>query len=205
MRCRRCGHQNETGANYCSSCGTPLGDDDETTLSLAAIEDRQAIEEEYGELLAQVPEGTAILVVRRGPNRGSTFTLDRTVTSLGRHPDSDIFLDDVTVSRRHAEIARDDGGYEVRDAGSLNGTYVDHERVEAAPLHDLNELQIGLTEPSIFLNLRGGSRYYRGPLPPTPSGRRRRPRRSGRGLPRPRSSRPRAALPVTAPGDRGRP
>ena len=59
--------------------------------------------------------------------------LDRTVTSLGRHPDSDIFLDDVTVSRRHAEITRDDRGYEVRDAGSLNGTYVDHERVELAP------------------------------------------------------------------------
>lgn len=144
MKCRRCGHQNEPGANYCSSCGTALtGDDDETTLSLAALEDRQALEEEYGELLAEVPTGIAILVVRRGPNRGSTFVLDRTVTSLGRHPDSDIFLDDVTVSRRHAEITRNDRGYDVRDAGSLNGTYVDHERVDVAPLRDLNELQIG--------------------------------------------------------------
>jgi len=144
MRCRRCGHQNEPGANYCSSCGTPLtGDDDETTLSLAALEDRQAIEEEFGDLLAEVPEGTAVLVVRRGPNKGSTFMLDRTVTSLGRHPDSDIFLDDVTVSRRHAEITRNDRGYEVRDAGSLNGTYVDHERVDVAPLRDLNEVQVG--------------------------------------------------------------
>jgi pSer/pThr/pTyr-binding forkhead associated (FHA) protein len=144
VRCRRCGHQNEPGANYCSSCGTPLsGDDDETTLSLAALEDRQAIEEEFGDLLAEVPSGTGILVVRRGPNRGSTFTLDRTVTSIGRHPDSDIFLDDVTVSRRHAEITRGERGYEVRDAGSLNGTYVDHGRVDVAPLRDLNELQIG--------------------------------------------------------------
>jgi pSer/pThr/pTyr-binding forkhead associated (FHA) protein len=144
MRCRRCGHQNEAGARYCSSCGTALtGDDDETTLSLAALEDRQAIEEEFGDLLAEVPADTGILVVRRGPNQGSTFMLDRTVTSLGRHPDSDIFLDDVTVSRRHAEITRSDRGYEVRDAGSLNGTYVDHERVDVAPLRDLNELQIG--------------------------------------------------------------
>ena len=84
-----------------------------------------------------------MVVVRRGPNQGSSFMLDRTVTSLGRHPDSDIFLDDVTVSRRHAEITRSDRGYEVRDAGSLNGTYVDHERVELAPLRDLNEIQIG--------------------------------------------------------------
>lgn len=144
MKCRRCGHQNEPGANYCSSCGTALtGDDDETTLSLAALEDRQAIEEEYGELLAELPVGMAVLVVRRGPNQGSTFVLDRTVTSLGRHPESDIFLDDVTVSRRHAEITRSDRGYEVRDAGSLNGTYVDHERVDVAPLRDLNELQVG--------------------------------------------------------------
>jgi len=144
MRCRRCGHQNETGAKYCSSCGTPLtGDDDETTLSLAALEDRQAIEDEFGTLLDEVPKGMGLLVVRRGPNQGSSFILDRTVTSLGRHPDSDIFLDDVTVSRRHAEVTRNDRGYEVRDDGSLNGTYVDHERVDVALLRDLNELQIG--------------------------------------------------------------
>src|SRR5262249_41793107 len=144
MRCRRCGHVNDPGSNYCSSCGMPLAvDDDETTVSLASLEDRQAIEAEYGALLDQVPLGIGMLIVRRGPNQGSTFTLDRTVTRLGRHPDSDIFLDDVTVSRRHAEITRSDRGYAVRDAGSLNGTYVDHERVDMATLRDLNELQIG--------------------------------------------------------------
>jgi len=144
MRCRRCGHQNDPGANYCSSCGTPVGgDEDETTLTLAALEDRQAVEDEFGGLLDEIPAGMGLLVVRRGPNQGSSFILDRTVTSLGRHPESDIFLDDVTVSRRHAEITRSDRGYEVRDAGSLNGTYVDHERVELASLRDLNELQIG--------------------------------------------------------------
>ena len=118
-------------------------EDDETTLTLAALEDRQALEMELGGLLDEVPEGLGVLVVRRGPNQGSTFILDGTVTSLGRHPDSAIFLDDVTVSRRHAEITRSDRGYELRDAGSLNGTYLDHERVEVAPLRDLNEVQIG--------------------------------------------------------------
>ena len=145
MRCRRCGHLNDSAANYCSSCGAPLGggEDDEATLSLAALEDRQALEAEFGGLLDELPVGVGMVVVRRGPNQGSSFMLDRTVTSLGRHPDSDIFLDDVTVSRRHAEITRNDRGYEVRDAGSLNGTYVDHERVDVAALQDLNELQIG--------------------------------------------------------------
>lgn len=144
MRCRRCGHPNDTGARYCSSCGTPIGrEDDETTLTLAALEDRQALEMELGGLLDELPEGLGVLLVRRGPNQGSTFVLDATVTSLGRHPDSAIFLDDVTVSRRHAEITRSDRGYEIRDAGSLNGTYVDHERVDVTPLRDLNEVQIG--------------------------------------------------------------
>lgn len=144
MRCGRCGHANEPGAKYCSSCGAGLsGTDDEATLTLAALEDRQAIEEEFGGLLESIPTGMGLLVVRRGPNQGSSFTLDRTVTSLGRHPDSDIFLDDVTVSRRHAEVTRSERGYEVRDVGSLNGTYVDHERVDTAPLRDLNEVQVG--------------------------------------------------------------
>jgi pSer/pThr/pTyr-binding forkhead associated (FHA) protein len=145
MRCRRCGHLNDAEANYCSSCGSPLagGDEDETTVTLAALEDRQALEAEIGGLLDELPAGVGMLVVRRGPNQGSSFMLDRTVTSLGRHPDSDIFLDDVTVSRRHAEITRSDRGYEIRDAGSLNGTYVDHDRIEVVPLRDLNELQIG--------------------------------------------------------------
>jgi pSer/pThr/pTyr-binding forkhead associated (FHA) protein len=145
MRCRRCGHLNDAEANYCSSCGAALsgGDEDETTVTLAALEDRQALEAEFGGLLDELPAGVGMLVVRRGPNQGSSFMLDRTVTSLGRHPESDIFLDDVTVSRRHAEITRSDRGYEIRDAGSLNGTYVDHDRIEVVPLRDLNELQIG--------------------------------------------------------------
>jgi hypothetical protein len=150
MRCPRCGHDNAAGANYCSSCGAPLegaegGEEreSETTVSLALIEDREALAAELGDLLDQLPDGLGMLVVRRGPNAGSTFVLEGPTTTLGRHPDSDIFLDDVTVSRRHAVVERTSDGYEVSDAGSLNGTYVDHERIDRARLRDMHEVQVG--------------------------------------------------------------
>jgi Inner membrane component of T3SS, cytoplasmic domain/zinc-ribbon domain len=143
MRCKVCGHENETGANFCSSCGSALLHDDETTLSLTELAERLDLDEELGAALAELPEGMGMLVVRRGPNAGSRFVLDGEVTALGRHPDSDIFLDDITVSRRHAAVRRIADGYEVSDVGSLNGTYVDHKRVDTAPLHHLADLQIG--------------------------------------------------------------
>jgi hypothetical protein len=142
VRCRRCGHENEAEANFCSSCGEPLGEED-TTLSLELIEGRRVLEQEIGHVLDQLSDGLGMLIVRRGPNAGSTFVLDSDTTSLGRDPDSDIFLDDVTVSRHHAIIERTDGHYEVRDAGSLNGTYVDRERIDTAKLGDMSELQVG--------------------------------------------------------------
>ena len=92
-----------------------------------------------------------MLVVRRGPNAGSRFVLDGEVTALGRHPESDIFLDDITVSRRHAVIERTDDGFTVRDAGSLNGTYVNRERVDEARLRTGDELQIGRFRLSFVL------------------------------------------------------
>jgi pSer/pThr/pTyr-binding forkhead associated (FHA) protein len=90
-----------------------------------------------------LPPGTALLVVLRGPNAGSRFLLDSDFTSAGRHPDSDIFLDDVTVSRRHAEFYRHGDRFTVRDVGSLNGTYVNRERIEEAELFGGDEVQIG--------------------------------------------------------------
>ena len=88
--------------------------------------------------------GTALLVVLRGPNTGARFLLDDQEVAAGRHPDSDIFLDDVTVSRKHALFVKQgDAGYLVRDAGSLNGTYVNRERIDEAPLHTGDEVQIG--------------------------------------------------------------
>jgi len=87
--------------------------------------------------------GTALLVVLRGPNTGARFLLDDDEVVSGRHPDSDIFLDDVTVSRRHAEFLYRDGKFVVRDVGSLNGTYVRRDRIEEAVLADGDEVQIG--------------------------------------------------------------
>ena len=104
MRCRQCGHQNESGANFCSSCGSPLPHEDEATLSLTELAERLELDEELGAALAELPSGMGMLVVRRGPNAGSRYVLDSEVTALGRHPDSDIFLDDITVSRRHAAV-----------------------------------------------------------------------------------------------------
>jgi hypothetical protein len=142
VRCRRCGHENEGGANFCSSCGEPLGEED-TTVSLELIENRRELEQELGHVLDQLPEGLGMLVVRRGPNAGSTFVIEAETTTVGRHPESNIFLDDVTVSRHHAVIQRADDRYDLRDLGSLNGTYVDHERIESVVLSDMNEVQVG--------------------------------------------------------------
>jgi pSer/pThr/pTyr-binding forkhead associated (FHA) protein len=93
--------------------------------------------------LEALPAGSALLVVKRGPNAGSRFLLDQAMTSAGRHPDSDIFLDDVTVSRRHAEFRQDGAEFLVVDVGSLNGTYVNREPVDSAVLANGDEVQIG--------------------------------------------------------------
>ncbi|HEU0192418.1 MAG TPA: FHA domain-containing protein [Mycobacterium sp.] len=90
-----------------------------------------------------LPSGSALLVVKRGPNAGSRFLLDQAVTSAGRHPDSDIFLDDVTVSRRHAEFRLEGSEFQVVDVGSLNGTYVNREPVDSAVLVNGDEVQVG--------------------------------------------------------------
>ncbi len=98
---------------------------------------------EEQEAIGALPSGSALLIVRRGPNTGARFLLDADVTSAGRHPDADIFLDDVTVSRRHAEFTRRGTAFEVKDLGSLNGTYYDGVRIESALLSDTAEVQIG--------------------------------------------------------------
>lgn len=93
--------------------------------------------------IAALRPSTALLVVVRGPNVGARFLLDAAEVSVGRHPDSDIFLDDVTVSRRHGVFGRADDGYHVRDVGSLNGTYVNRALVDEAALRSGDEVQIG--------------------------------------------------------------
>ncbi|WP_067602752.1 FHA domain-containing protein [Nocardiopsis listeri] len=164
--CTQCGHAVADDARFCSHCGTPLrradqqsppsntggesgGGDVTSTISISgiqALEDEEAGEDLGGDDPASadaLPPGTALLVVRRGPNAGSRFLLDSDVTTAGRHPNSDIFLDDVTVSRRHVEFFRRGNGFGVRDVGSLNGTYVNREPVDEAELGGGDEIQIG--------------------------------------------------------------
>ena len=146
MFCNNCAHRNPPGSNFCSSCGAPLehGGEDPTTVTLVPVEaEPAAADEEISVSLDDLPEGMGLLVVKRGPNAGSKFLLDADVTKAGRHPDSDIFLDDITVSRRHAEFARQRTGYSLRDVGSLNGTYLNRERIDDAALANGDEVQIG--------------------------------------------------------------
>ena len=162
MFCTQCGHQNPDDSRFCGRCGAPVnraaeggGVESTSTISLHALENAlegegaQQVEEtssaDTGEAraLEALPPGSALLVVKRGPNAGSRFLLDAKVTTAGRHPESDIFLDDVTVSRRHAEFVREDTGFLVRDVGSLNGTYLNRERIETAGLAGGDEVQIG--------------------------------------------------------------
>jgi pSer/pThr/pTyr-binding forkhead associated (FHA) protein len=142
VSCPHCGHRNPLGARFCSSCGAALdGGEANTTMSVAVPIDSGNEEVEVD--LDELPAGVGMLVVTRGPNSGSRFALDQPLVTAGRHPDSVIFLDDITVSRRHAEVRQVEGGYEVCDVGSLNGTYLNRERVETARLKDGDELQIG--------------------------------------------------------------
>jgi pSer/pThr/pTyr-binding forkhead associated (FHA) protein len=152
MYCTRCGHPNKDDARFCANCGAPLHED--TTMGIAPVE----VEEEGGEEFPfpgeQLEAGQALLLVKRGQNAGSTFLIDADTTSIGRNPSSDVFLDDVTVSRRHAELRRagSEGStrFELRDVGSLNGTYVNRERVEEITLHSGDEVQIGKFKLAFF-------------------------------------------------------
>ena len=148
MFCTNCGHRNPEGANFCSSCGVALAageqaSGDSTTLTFVPGELETDLDEEVRISPEELEGGRAVLVVKRGPNAGSKFFLDADGIAIGRHPDSAIFLDDITVSRRHAEIRRKDGGFALQDVGSLNGTYVNRERVEKSVLRPGDEIQIG--------------------------------------------------------------
>ena len=159
MFCTRCGTQNPDDATYCAKCGGALVRPGEpvasgsaespmemtSTVSLAGlgVDPEHEAEHDPDADVDSLPPGTALLVVKRGPNAGSRFLLDQPVTTAGRHPESDIFLDDVTVSRRHAEFRRADGVFSVGDVGSLNGTYVNRERIDTVTLAGGDEVQVG--------------------------------------------------------------
>jgi pSer/pThr/pTyr-binding forkhead associated (FHA) protein len=116
---------------------------------LHAVDSADLTAEEV-ESIAALPSGSALLIVRRGPSAGSRFLLDQDESVAGRHSDADIFLDDVTVSRRHASFTRSGSKFSVADRGSLNGTYVNGEIVENSPLNDGDEVQVGKYRLTFF-------------------------------------------------------
>jgi len=125
-----------------------LGNSDEldATRNFSAdliAEDQFALSDDEQAAVDALPSGNALLIVRRGPNKGSRFLLDQDLVTVGRHPNADVFLDDVTVSRRHAEISRSNGKFTIKDLVSLNGTYFEGARVDSQALANGSEIQIG--------------------------------------------------------------
>ena len=172
--CTRCGNLNAENSRFCSNCGAPLRagavperpSETTSTISISGLEAYDAETTGQTQIPALSPEaqaavdalplGSALLVVRRGPNSGSRFLLDGDLTTAGRHPQSDIFLDDVTVSRRHVEFRRaQDGSFTVADVGSLNGTYVNRERIDQVALNNGDEVQIGKYRLVFYASQRG--------------------------------------------------
>jgi hypothetical protein len=162
--CTQCGHQNPEGARFCSQCGSRLEPSGAAGGAASAGEtpsestatitfggpgkepehrEERALGDADAAAVDALPPGSALLVVQRGPSAGSRFLLDTDVVAAGRHPESEIFLDDVTVSRRHAEFRRTPDGFTVADVGSLNGTYVNRDRIDEVSLQGGDEVQIG--------------------------------------------------------------
>ena len=154
--CTNCGRQNPDDARFCSQCGTrlvtpdvgaPAPTDTTSTMQFGGSEKVETSDRQLSPVDAAavdaLPVGHALLVVQKGPGAGSRFLLDQDEVTAGRHPQSAIFLDDVTVSRSHAVFRRTADGFTVEDAGSLNGTYVNRDRIEKITLSDSDEVQIG--------------------------------------------------------------
>jgi hypothetical protein len=140
--CQECGFQNPESANYCSRCGALLSKGEssgESTQALDAEEVGELVQDEFGGI-----EGPALVVRSGGGRAGETFRPSGERTRIGRSPDCDIFLDDVTVSRSHAVLVAGDGGtFTVEDEGSLNGTFVNRHRIDSARLENGDEVQVG--------------------------------------------------------------
>jgi pSer/pThr/pTyr-binding forkhead associated (FHA) protein len=144
--CNRCGHRNPPTSGFCSACGSVLDLVSDRTISLTKVDpllDAPGTEDDILVDLNEITPGQGILVVRSGDRVGEQFVLSKATTTIGRHPESDIILDDITVSRRHVQIDHAHGSYTVTDAGSLNGTYINQQRVDSAQLYQGDELQVG--------------------------------------------------------------
>ncbi len=181
--CTACGRQNPDDARFCAQCGTRLvslddtgsqpvvsgspgeqGSPSDSTITFRAPAkggehgEERTLNPDDAAAVDALPEGHALLVVQRGPSAGSRFLLDTETVTAGRSPDSEIFLDDVTVSRRHAEFRRGPEGFTVRDVGSLNGTYVNRDRIDQVLLQGGDEVQIGKFRLVYFASQAGFQR-----------------------------------------------
>ena len=156
--CGACGNEMEAEARFCSRCGARLSASD-TTTGMPVLDDTTLTNElNSGDIAAieALPAGSALLVVLKGPGEGSRFLLREDRVVVGRHPDSDIFLDDVTVSRSHAAFIREPGAFAIEDLGSLNGTYVDRQLLRGATaLRNGDEVQIGKYKMVYFFGTAG--------------------------------------------------
>lgn len=183
--CTKCGHDNPEGSNFCAMCGTPLsrsgagatsagestviegppedfehtptGDTTKTMPAMVEdLRDADALSAEDEAAVNALPQGSALLIVKRGSNAGARFLLNTDVVTAGRHQDADIFLDDISVSRKHAVFNRTEGGTVLRDVGSLNGTYVNRDLIEDDYLlHHGDEVQIGKFRLVYFASTHG--------------------------------------------------
>ena len=144
--CQKCGHRNIGDAFFCSSCGGALEVDGDKTVVIAKVDtlqDALGPQDNASVDLQSLPQHFGTLMVRSGPQAGQRFVLNASLTKLGRHPDSEISLDDISVSRRHAEIERQSTEYVLRDVGSMNGTYVNQKRVDGVVLQQGDEILVG--------------------------------------------------------------
>ncbi len=144
MQCRHCSHENEVSAKFCSACGQRLPVADQSTEAVQVVAGDEAVAlAELESILSQLRPGDAVIVVESGEIAGSRFMLEGSETTIGRHPDSNIFLDDITVSRRHARLVAEGDGYTLIDAGALNGTYCNGSMVDTVRLQHGDQIQIG--------------------------------------------------------------
>jgi len=146
VHCPECGFTNAEGANYCQKCGSYLGErppqaGESSTATYRIDETGELVPVDVEQVVAH--EGAALVIRAGGGRVGESFPLDHDRMTIGRRPDADVFLDDVTVSRDHALLVRRSGDYYLDDLGSLNGTYVNRHRIESHRLEDGDELQVG--------------------------------------------------------------
>jgi pSer/pThr/pTyr-binding forkhead associated (FHA) protein len=158
ISCPSCGFATDDEARFCSQCGERVSGVESTSV-LAGLDDTTLTNELNTADIAAIealPAGSALLVVAKGPGSGARFLLKSDRTVAGRHPKSDIFLDDITVSRSHAEFTRDQGSFVIADLGSLNGTYVNrHQLTQPTGLRTGDEVQIGKYKMVFFLGSSG--------------------------------------------------